>query len=420
MKEQKALLISPPEQFFLVEAGDRPPLGILYVAGALEQAGYRVGVSDLNHDSYKTLGDKIRAINPTHIGMTISTPYFNWATQFARHLKHNRPNTKLVAGGPHATVLPETLTKDFDYVVRGEGERAMVDIMDGDIKDKIVQYPYEKNLDLLAKPARELVSPENYGINQFGKRTATILSSRSCSFNCFFCTKDILGPVHRKQSVDRTMEEINDLKYQGYDSLFFLDDCFTMDRKRTMNLADRLINDKTNISYRVTTRTDRVDTELLEKMKESGLDFISFGLEHADNNVLKLMQKHNTVEQSTYAIKLAHKLGLAIRGSFIMNLPGATIETMYKTLQFAMDNKLEFADFYPLIAYPGTQLWDNPEKYGMKIRDRNFSFYQSSGISNVEIKNMPYEVMSQTITNIRDKWKQFKGSEVPWETDGKR
>ena len=412
----KLLLISPPEQQILMEAGDRPNMGILYVANSARRANHDVMISDLNHDDYSTLHEKIKVLKPTHIGMTTTTPYYNWIKNFSTFLKSKYSNIKLIAGGPHATVDPKSLEDNFDFIVQGEGEKSIIDILSGKAKDKIVRNDYENDLDEFSSPARDLLPLDNrYGINQEGQRTTTLLSSRSCNYNCFFCTKDILGPRTRFQSPERTVEEVKELKEKyGFKSLYFLDDCFSIDRDRTMKLANRLIDANLGVTYRAVTRTDKVDKELLTQLKQSGLRTITFGIEHMNDEVLKRAQKHNTAENNREAVRLAKQLGLYVRTSMVMNLPGATKETMNECLSFAMKENVDYADFYSLIAYPGTQLWNNPEKYGMKIRNKDYSFYQTCGETNVEMENMSHEDFQETVADIRQKWRGFKKTKTPW------
>lgn len=404
-------LISPPEKHMLMEAGDRPNLGILYLAASLKEAGHIPFISDLNHDSYRQLNEKIEKSD--FIAMTTITPYFNWIKNFSTHLKFNYPDKPLIAGGPHATVDSESIKNNFDYIVKGEGEKAIVDIVEGKVKEKIVQYPYEMNLDSLPIPHRIMPEEYKYGLNQEGYNTMVLLSSRSCPYNCFFCTHKILGEFPRFHSEERVIQEINELRKKGYNSFYFVDDCFTVNKKRALNIAQRIIDNDFNITYRATSRTDTIDEKLLRKMCESGLRSISFGLEHFDNKVLKRIQKQNTVENHIKAIKLAKDVGVKIRGSFIINLPRASKKTAYKTLDLAMKYNLEFADFYALIAYPGTDIWNYPERYHAKI-NKNYGFFQTGLDTNVWFKNFGWDV-NKLIQDIRQRWADFKGLKCPWE-----
>jgi len=401
----KIVLVSPPEQHLLMEAGDRPAMGLLYLKGAIEQSGHTAIISDLNLDSYDKLKEKLE--DTDFIGMTTCIPYKNWIHNFSQHLKHNYPNKLLIAGGPMATVIPNELVY-FDYVVRGEGEEAIVNIMEGKEQDRIIYKPYEKDLDNLPIPHN--YSNYDYTMNQDGEKTAILLTSRSCPRNCCFCTKGILGD-YRVHSADRVLQEIEGLIKKGYKSFYFIDDHFTANRNRAIDICNKIIEKNLNISFRCTSRTDCVDEELISLMKQAGLRSISFGLEHFDNNVLKNINKGETVETHLKAIKICKEFKIKIRGSFIVNLPGATKETILKTLNMAIDLDLDYADFYPLIAYPGTPIYENPNKFGVKIT--NEEAYQISNKSNVKT-GLPR--VGYFVDYCRNKWREHKQSLCPWES----
>ena len=408
------VLITPPEQAMLVEAGDRPPMGALYLAGALRRAGHRPTICDLNHDSYFTLKEKIEFIKPEYIAITTTTPFLDWCKNFTNHLRHNYPDIKLIAGGPHASANPESLTDHFDYVVVGEGEKAIVDIVENKVKTQIVQYPLIKDIDTIPLPAWDLIPVERYGIIQEGIRTGVILTSRSCPYKCFFCGKTIMGDGYRKHSVSRIMQELRILHDNyGFKSFYFVDDCFTIDKKRVMEFAKQMQKEKLG-SFRLTSRTDTIDEEMMIVLKKAGMRSISYGLEHMNDTVLKNMQKSNTAENNLNAVRLAKKYGVGVRGSFVMNLPNATRETMYECLDFAIKENLDFADFYPLIAFPGTPLWKNPDKFNVLI-DKDINIYQTSGKTNITIEGfLPHETEKIT-SEINRKWREFKKTNCPWE-----
>ena len=203
IKEKKVMLISPPEKLILSEAGDRFNIGLLYIASSLKKSGHKVEVSDLNHDSYKTLNDRIKRLSPDFIGMSIMSPCSYWAKDHANYLKQKFPGVQLIAGGPHATGVPEDLVDNFDYVVRGEGEQVVVDVVEGRSKKGIISAPFIKNLEALANPAVDLLQLDNYGIKRddLGKRGTLIDTSRGCIGNCFFCTKELRGHGMRHYSL---------------------------------------------------------------------------------------------------------------------------------------------------------------------------------------------------------------------------
>jgi len=400
----KIVLISPPEKHMLMEAGDRPNMGLLYLAGSLRDKGHTAVISDLNHDSYDQLNEKIKGCD--FIGITTTTPYKEWIHNFSQHLKHNYPDTPLIAGGPYATVSPNELVY-FDYVVQGEGEKAIIEIVEGKTKNRIIKMPVEENLDNLPIPHNQTDYP--YTINQEGRKTAVLLTSRSCPYSCCFCTKGILGK-YRFHSPKRVLQEIKGLMKKGYNSFYFLDDHFTANRERAIQICKLINQEKLDITFRCTSRTDKVDKELIEIMKKAGLRSISFGLEHFDNIVLKKINKGETMQDHFNAIKVCKQLGIKIRGSFIVNLPGATEQTIKRTLEMAKELDLDYADFYPLVAYPGTPIYENPEKFGVKILDINT--HQTSTKSNVDTGLKKVEDL---IKFCRKEWQEHKNSLCPWE-----
>ena len=211
------------------------------------------------------------------------------------------------------------------------------------------------------------------------------------------------------------MKEMRILKgTYGFDSFYFIDDCFTINKERVLEFAKQMQKEKLG-SFRITSRTDTIDEEMMIELKKAGLRSISYGLEHMNNNVLSKIDKKNTVENNIRAVRLAKKYNVGIRGSFIMNLPGATKETMYDTLRFAMDENLDFADFYNLIIYPGTPVYDNLDKYNIKLTSKDYNFYQTSGKTNAEIEGVTAEEAENIVKDINKQWRKFKGTNTPWE-----
>ena len=402
----KVVLISPPEQHALMEAGDRPNMGLLYLAGSLRDDGHECIISDLNHDSYDQLKEKLKGAQ--FVGMTTITPYIDWIENFSMHLRHNYPNLILIAGGPHATNSEEGL-EYFDYIVKGEGELAILDIVNGRAVNRIQQKPVIEHLDNLPIPHDQTDYP--YTLNQEGKKTAVLLTSRGCPFNCAFCTSKNLGK-YRNHSPDRVLQEIMGLFKKGYNSFYFLDDHFTADKERAMDICRKLISLELPITFRCTSRTDKIDEELITCLKEAGLRSISFGLEHFDDYVLKKINKGETVENHLKAIKICKEHGIKIRGSFIVNLPLATEQTVKKTLRIAKELKLDYADFYPLIAYPGTPIYENPDKFNIKIY-KQLNVHQTMFQSNV---NTGLRNVDKLVKFCRDEWKEHKNSLCPWES----
>jgi len=127
-KMKRVYLISPSEQGLLANAGDRPPLGILYIASYLRENGVSVRVADMNHMKISELADELMHYYPTYIGISFSTPLYERAVQLLRFCRAFVPRAKFVAGGPHPSASPESCD-EFDYVIVGEGEEAMLELV---------------------------------------------------------------------------------------------------------------------------------------------------------------------------------------------------------------------------------------------------------------------------------------------------
>ena len=274
----------------------------------------------------------------------------------------------------------------------------------------------KKNLEELSSPARDLIPLDRYGIKRaFGKKGMLMDTSRGCNFGCFYCTKFLRGKGQRFYSLEKTLDQMQEVQSAGFDWVYFTDDCFTSDREKTINLMDGMRDRRIDLKFEAMTRTDCVDEPLLKKMKENDLECLFYGIEHADNNVLALSNKRCDVETHKRGVKVAKDLDIKILGSFILNLPGATEKTMYNCLDFAVEQDLDFARFFGLQAYPGTPLWRYPEKFGYTIISRDIrSPLSSGGTTNVESEDMPKEETERITSDIRMKWNKHKNTTTPW------
>jgi radical SAM superfamily enzyme YgiQ (UPF0313 family) len=188
---------------------------------------------------------------------------------------------------------------------------------------KVITADKIENLDDIPLPARDLVDMKDYNLMQNNKRTATLITSRGCEGNCVYCSRKAMGNKFRPHSAERILLEILYLKGFGYESFYFLDDNFAFDRKRVIDIADMIVENKLNISFRITSRADCLDYEVLYRLKKAGLEVVSLGIEHADNEILKKAGKQMTIEDNERIVKYCKDLNIKVKGFFIINLPGA-------------------------------------------------------------------------------------------------
>jgi len=404
MSKHRLLLVNPSEREILECAGDRPPLGLAYTAANTIKHSYPTRIIDLNHQS---VGDMFRLVadfEPTHIGIGFTTPLAYQGMNLASRLSEET-DAILIAGGAHPSALPKSLEQYFDVVIKGEGEQATLEVLSQDIRG-IHRSRLIPDIDVLPLPARYLLDMDNYGVEQNGQRTATLITSRGCYGKCGYCSKQVFGGSVRMLSPERVEREVRQLVEQyGYNSLYFLDDTFTASKDRVVDIADRI--SKFDLTYRITTRADSIDEMTLQVLRNSGLSMISLGIEHADNEVLEHSNKGMTIEQNRKIIRAAREMGIYVKGFFILNLPGATKETALRTVEFGQ-TECDSADYYPLTLYPGTKFWQNPNRFGITKLSESFDFTQAgkeqktTGDFNAVTDSMTLDELLEVMETIKD------------------
>jgi len=387
----KILLINPPydiENYYgnlSKMAFIFPPVGLTYLAGFVREKGHEVCIYDFQIEE-RNFSNFLKNFKPDIVGITCQTALFYNTLKLAKEIKQQFPKVPVLVGGAHASYRSHDFfeSPDIDVAVRGEGEITLAELAnhyqnktlelqdirgitfrkEGKIIDNLPRELIE-NLDILPIPAIDLLPLEKYHTspdNYLGKGVGLITTTRGCPFNCVFCAcKLAFERTYRKRNLDKVFEEI---KYYidnyNISQLFIMDDCFALDKKRTIEFCDRMI--KTGYNKKVLwwcqTRVDLVDEELLKKMRAGGCKILSFGIESGVQKILDTISKRVTLEQIKKTIKLTKKMGLESRGSFIIGLPEETFWDSLKTIFFALSLPLIQAKFGLATPYPGTKLWD--------------------------------------------------------------
>ncbi len=376
----KLFMVTPNEHRFLSGAGDRMPLGALYVATAAKEAGHDVEFFDLNHDKMSNFLLISHIEKPDVIGYSaISSPSLYYIDNLAHMAKGYSENSINVVGGYHSTIRPQ----DFeftDFEIRGDGEKAIVDILNRDEPSPDIQ---RGDINEIPFPDRSLVDTDNYNMQQNGHRCATLISSRGCPFDCIFC-----GNYDRKvrfRNPDNIASELEQLLNMGFQSLYFLDDAFTVNKKHAKEISD-VVNDSV-MPFRITTRADLLDEDLIQYMAQRGLDVVSIGIESGNNQILKNANKMTTTDEIEDKVKLLRKYGVDVKGFFMFGLPGEGPEEAQQTIDFARKlgtEGLTTADFYAMTPFPGTPIYNNPKKYGCKILTHDWDKYLEVGKNEIE------------------------------------
>ena len=418
----KVLLINPPQTFY--PGSDLPagnlPLGLLYVAAVLEEAGFEVEVLDAFMTdvvfrrigdsveigmSYDKIREEIQFRNPDVIG--IANPFTcqtEHAARVAAISKATNHRIITVVGGPHVSVVPMEFLEEataVDIVVIGEGEYTMLEIAEyaegrkniASIKgiayrigNKFTLNPPRPpidDLDELPFPAYHLLdmerylSPKNIEYRSFKDRAISMITSRGCPFNCCFCSVHLhMGKKFRANSADYVLKHIKHVigKYR-IKTVFFEDDNLTFDLKRFERICDRIIEEGIRISWETPNgiRADGLTMPLLEKMKASGCNSVFFGIESGNQNVLdRIIGKNLNLRDVLKVARMCKKIGLKTAAFYIIGFPGEKKEDMIKTVELALTLKKEFDVGMLLhVATPslGTRLYEECKKRGFIRED---------------------------------------------------
>jgi len=353
-----------------------PPLGLMYIAAVLEEAGYPVEILDLSFVPHNKWKEAIG--RPDVAGITVMSATLHIAKQILHLAKRNNPEAVVVAGGAHASGKPEeTLSEGFDAVIVGEGEYTFLNL----VKNVATGKDFEKitisprvDVNTLPFPARHLVNLKAYTRKIAGEPATTVITSRGCPYRCAFCEKSVHGEGIRFRAVQSIIEEIKQVIGQyGIKTFKFEDDTFTLNRNRLYKLLDEL--KKLDIRFRCqgNARTDTYEDFM--RLYEAGCRHIIFGIESGSQHVLDLVNKQVTVEQNRQAIINAKKAGLIVRANLMVGNPGESWETVEETLSFMWQTQPQqwiLTNFIPL---PGCSIGKNPAKYGIKILVNDWKQY---------------------------------------------
>ena len=361
------------------------PLGLGYIAAYLDEAGFSARILDMDMLNLHPgdLNKRLAQFQPDIVGITSFSSNYKNAVDVAKAVKSYDPGIKIVMGGVHATFTHEEILKsvpEVDIVVRYEGEHALseiaesleggrtpTDVLGISYRDgsRIVSTPLRErmeDLDSLPFPAYHLLdpTPEAY-IGNGVVRCMPVITTRGCPFNCIFCsTASLHGRKYRVRDNSRVVDEIEYLveKYK-INNVSFVDDNFTMRKDRVEGLCSEMKKRQVPVKWGCSTRIDLLSKDLVGTMKDAGCEEIFFGIESASQKVLDTIRKDFSIEQAKQVVRMVEEMGIKTHCSFILGLPGETVESLGQILQF-IDEARPSARVLPnvLDILPGTELYE--------------------------------------------------------------
>lgn len=408
----KYLLISTPETQDIFKKSKisvavplLPYASLANLAAVLLEEKQEVKILDLRLSEYPLLDLKkcIGSFSPDYIGITFTTPLFKEASNLVSYIKKLNKEIKIIAGGPHISALFYESIKevDFDIVVVGEGEETIREIAQNKKLNEIKGILYRdcgkietnkpreliQDIDNLPFPAWHLFDLSKYKTPRIScKRNPVgpLETSRGCTYGCVYCSKCTFKRQFRKKSVERVVKDIEQMLRAGFKEIHILDDMFSTDLERAKKICDEIINRKLCFTWSLINgiRVDRVDEELLKKLKQAGCYRIAFGVESGDESVLKIINKGITLPKIRMAFKLANKVGIESVAFCMMGLPGDTKESMQKTIDLMKEVKPTMPKTSILLPLPGTPLFEEWDKKGLILTKKweDYSFHSSKRV----------------------------------------
>ncbi|MFW9999863.1 MAG: B12-binding domain-containing radical SAM protein [Candidatus Hodarchaeota archaeon] len=397
----KILLIYPP---FQVDKGMgkvmcSPPLSLLTLAGSVSNLDHEIEILDMNVDySYDIEKFSQKILKFDLVGITCMTNTFKIVLNLCRIAKRNRIPT--ILGGFHPTLVPNIIEQFdcIDMICRGEGEITFRELLEGKPKHQILglsyrengtvihnpDRPFIENLNRLPFPNNDLVDPHPY--HYIWVRSWVCETSRGCPFNCnFCCVTQFHKGKYRTKSPERIIEEL--LKVPEKTKLiFFTDDNFSLNKKRTMKICELLEKTKLNkrLMFVCQSRVDDIanNPDMVKAMSKAGFICFFLGFESFKQISLNNMQKQYTLDKVRKCVEICHKNGIMVFGSFIIGNIGETIKDTWRTFKLMKDLELDMMMTNPITPFPGTPLYDDAVDKGWIPKDFKWEKWDISPVMN--------------------------------------
>lgn len=377
----RVCLITPPSPFLLDERVFCS-LGILKVGAALRQGGVTVDHVDLtgvaNYED--AISDYVG--KPDAFAITATTPQYPACLRVRRVLQKSYPNTKVIIGGPHATLVHAAakrgseranqalveILKDFNVVVTGDGEKAIFSaispftkgLVDAD-DPKSILWNTSKDFTDSPWPARDLIDVDSYHYYIDGRRAMTLVGQLGCPMHCNFCggrNSPMLRQI-RKRPADSIIAELKHLnETYGVDGAMFYDDELNINRS-IVDVMRGIASMGIDWRLRGFVKAELFTEEQAETMYAAGFRWLLCGFESAHPKILKNIAKNATVEDNTRMLRIAHKHGLKVKALMSFGHPGENEETIFATRDWLLQEKPDDFDCTVITVYPGTPYYDS-------------------------------------------------------------
>lgn len=390
--KKKILLITPPYHSGVVEsAGVWLNVGFVYIAGRLRAAGYDPIIYDAMSywHGYEDIERRIESEKPDVVATTAFTAEVIDALKVLKLAKDVNPRIVTVVGNVHPTFCYEEMLRDHsgyvDFIVRGEGEETMVELMDalfaGGDMSKVKGIAYGENGGIVVTPSREFIKdmdmlPTAWDLIDWpiymyrpmeDSTLAIVSSSRGCPQYCSFCSQQLFWQRRwRSRSPDNFVRELEYLRdTYGVNVVMVADETPTLSRERWEKILDLLIERDVGTKILMETRVDDIlrDEDIMWKYRKANIDHIYVGVEATTQETLDIFKKDIKVEQSKKALDLINEYGIVSETSFVLGMPDDTKERIRNTVELAKFYNPDLAFFLAIAPWPYSEIYPLLKSY---------------------------------------------------------
>lgn len=400
------------------------PLGQLYIAAALKLAGHEILPIDASVDnlSEDDILKQVVDAKPDFVGIGGTTPVYSQMASLSKKIKAALPTTTMIMGGPHVSALPipSLNTSAADFICIGEAEESVVSVVDavqkGTDPSKIPGIAFktsggqnvatteyrlrlsqsvqttEKAIDLnkCPIPARDLYDSRKYVDHARGIMTAQTgaMFSRGCPGKCAFC--GAAETLVRWRHLDNVIEELKQIQAMNIPNLFVMDDTYTNQKKRVIELSNRIVDNGIKLNISVQLRLDQIDREVCDALYRSGVKYVGPGIESGSPRIMKAIGKgpRESREHMKEKIKLLKEYDWAVRCSYVFGMIGETEDDIMQTIDLAKELQATENAFSILTPYPDSPLWNVALKLGKVDEYMDFDkflYYHTVGCNLSEV-----------------------------------
>lgn len=403
------------------------PTNLMYVSSYIKkyyQGELDVKILDGFFDSDETILNKVS--DSDFVGFSGTTPQLSHMIKMSKLIKSQNPNTKIIAGGYGPSLQPHKILEQpsFDYLVAGEGEQAMLDILNGKTSGKLVSALPIADIDTIPNPDRDSIDLNRYisiAEKDEGRRVTSIMTERGCAFGCTFCAEGEFGTIWRKTNLKNdeieyerpvrlrarnpklVVEEMKEVKKKFDITFFKMNDAETNPSKaHFIKICKEIVEQKLDVPWGCNMRCDKMDEEMCEWAQKARCEEFWMGLESGSPEIHRHINKGTTVPMIRKAFAISKKYGIKRRTYCLLGSPPESYETIKETEKFIEEVEPDIIGFSIMAPYPGTAYWkkEYDEMDWTDVDEFSNTMWHSDHLSNEQIRHEQARLIEKFSDNL--------------------